>query len=196
MARKTRSRIRARLRGVRRSKLLDLLPNGSIGCEIGVWKGDFSVQILETVQPRELHLVDPWRFADEGRYDEAWYGGALARTQDDMDQIYEGVKRRLRNPIEQGIAVIHRSESATVAPTFADDYFDWIYIDGNHLYGYVMADLVGFTPKVKRAGLVTGDDYANPGWWEDGVRRAVDQFVASGAVDAVSLSDQFILRRP
>ena len=59
-----------------------------------------------------------------------------------------------------------------------------------------MADLVGFTPKVKRGGLVTGDDYANPGWWEDGVRRAVDQFVASGAVDAVSLSDQFILRRP
>ena len=198
IARKIRSRIGGRLRGVaagRRSGLLDLLPKSSVGCEIGVWKGDFSVQILETVEPRELHLVDPWWFADEAGYVQAWYGGALARTQDDMDQIYEGVKRRLRVPIDQGIVVIHRSESATVAITFADDYFDWVYIDGNHVYEYVMADLVGFTPKVKHGGLVTGDDYANRGWWEDGVRRAVDQFVASGAVEAVSRSDQFILKR-
>jgi hypothetical protein len=141
IARKIRSGIGGRLRGLaagRRSGLLDLLPKSSVGCEIGVWKGDFSVQILETVEPRELHLVDPWWFADEAGYVEAWYGGALARTQDDMDQIYEGVKRRLRVPIDQGIVVIHRSESATVALTFADDYFDWVYIDGNHLYEYVI----------------------------------------------------------
>ena len=195
IARKIRSRIARDLPSGRRSGLLDLLPKGSIGCEIGVWKGDFSLQILETVEPRELHLVDPWRFADEAGYDRAWYGGAHAHSQDDMNQIYEGVKKRLRVPIEQGVVVIHRSESATAAPTFPDGYFDWIYIDGNHLYEYVIADLVGFTPKVKHGGLLTGDDYATRGWWDDGVRRAVDEFAAAGTVEPVSLDDQFILKR-
>jgi hypothetical protein len=198
IARTIRSRIGERLRRIafeRRSELLGLLPRGSVGCEIGVWKGDFSAQILKTVKPRELHLVDPWRFASEAGYDEAWYGGALARSQEDMDRIYEGVKKRFRVPIEEGVVVIHRFESAAVAPTFADDYFDWIYIDGNHLYEYVRADLESFTPKVRSGGLVTGDDYGDPGWWKDGVRRAVDEFVASGAVEAISLSNQFILRR-
>jgi hypothetical protein len=41
------------------------------------------------------------------------------------------------------------------------------------------------------------DDYGSPGWWLDGVRRAVDDFVATGAVEAVAdLGSQFVMRRP
>jgi hypothetical protein len=80
--------------GETRMRLLRMLPRNSVGCEVGVWKGDFSAQILAVVKPRELHLIDPWVFADRPSYADAWYGGALARSQADMDRIYAGVLRR------------------------------------------------------------------------------------------------------
>ena len=52
-----------------------------------------------------------------------------------------------------------------------------------------------FASKVKRGGLIAGDDYASAGWWGDGVRRAVDEFVQSGGCEVVSLDDQFVFKR-
>src|SRR2546430_9287984 len=43
-----------------RAFLFKMLPRGSVGAEIGVWKGDFSKLLLRRVRPAELHLVDPW----------------------------------------------------------------------------------------------------------------------------------------
>lgn len=50
---------------------------------------------------------------------------------------------------------------------------------------------------VKSGGLITGDDYGDGGWWQGGVKRAVDEFVReSGAVDVVAIKKcQFILRK-
>ena len=42
-----------------RAALLRRLPARSTGAEIGVWKGDFSALILDTVRPARLYLVDP-----------------------------------------------------------------------------------------------------------------------------------------
>jgi hypothetical protein len=62
--------MRIRRRGGRRF-LLGLLPRGSVGAEIGVWRGDFSAWILRTVRPARLHLIDPWAFRSGGEYREA-----------------------------------------------------------------------------------------------------------------------------
>jgi hypothetical protein len=41
-----------------------------------------------------------------------------------------------------------------------------------------------------------GVKYATGGWWQGGVKRAVDEFVASGAVEVVVIRNrQFVLRR-
>ena len=39
---------------------------------------------------------------------------------------------------------MHRSTSAEAALTFDDEYFDWVYIDGDHSYEAVLADLRAF----------------------------------------------------
>jgi hypothetical protein len=70
-------------------------------------------------------------------------------------------------------------------------------VDGDHLYEAVRADLELFDPKLKTDGLLAGDDYGMPGWWDDGVTRAVDEFVAGRGYEIVTLAaNQFVLRKP
>ena len=172
------------------------MPRGSTCAEIGVFAGDFSERILEVVRPVRLHLIDPWRHETDAEYRRAWYGDAKGGGQTRMDEVHAAVCRRFAGAVASGIAVIHRAPSAEAAALFADEYFDWVYIDGNHRYEFVKADLERYAPKVKRGGLIAGDDYQVAGWWEDGVTKAVDEYVALGRCDVVSTGgNQFILRK-
>ena len=50
-----------------------------------------------------------------------------------------------------------------VAETFADGYFDFVYIDGAHDYANVLRDLQSYAPKVATSGALLGDDYCEMG---------------------------------
>jgi len=50
----------------RREELLKYFPKGGVGVEIGVAQGDYSAEILQSAQPGELHLIDPWSHAETG----------------------------------------------------------------------------------------------------------------------------------
>jgi hypothetical protein len=41
---------------------------------------------------------------------------------------------------------------------------------------------------------MTGDDYGSFGWWEGGVKRAVDELVASRRPEVLLLTSHFALR--
>ena len=41
------------------------MPTGGLCVEIGVWRGEFSSEILSVIKPDCLVLVDPWRSFDE-----------------------------------------------------------------------------------------------------------------------------------
>jgi hypothetical protein len=51
---------------------------------------------------------------------------------------------------------------------FADGFADAIYLDGDHRYGSVLADLAAWRGKVRAGGIIAGHD-----WWMPEVRRAV-----------------------
>jgi hypothetical protein len=174
-----------------------MLPRASVGAEIGVWHGDFSARILRTVRPAKLHLIDPWTFMGTEAYRDAWYGGKLAADQTAMDDLHASVVRRFAREIAAGGVEVHRSTSVEASRRFPTAYFDWVYVDGDHLYEAVRADLELFDPKLKTDGLLAGDDYGMPGWWDDGVTRAVDEFVAGRGYEIVTLAaHQFVLRKP
>jgi hypothetical protein len=179
-----------------RDFLLELLPKRSVGAEIGVHEGDFSEQVLAQVHPRKLHLIDPWKHEVEEKYRGAMYGGLAEEGQREMDKRYEGVCRRFREEISAGVVSTHRGYSSDVFDQFADGTFDWVYVDGNHLYEFVKQDLELYFPKTKAGGYLAGDDYALAGWWEDGVTKAVDEFAKKNAVEVVALRNhQFVLRK-
>jgi hypothetical protein len=178
-----------------RETLLRAMPRGSVCAEVGVHLGDFSQQILAEVHPRELHLIDPWKYEASETYAESLYGGAQGGSQATMDERYAGVRARFRREIAARRVVVHRATSEEAVRAFPDGYLDWVYIDGNHQYEFARQDLALFAAKLRPGGFLTGDDYADGGWWQGGVKRAVDEFVRAGGATLVSTEGaQFILR--
>lgn len=82
----------------------------------------------------------------------------------------------------------HKMTSVDAAKLFDDKSLDFVFIDANHKYDYVSADIAAWFPKVKSGGIISGHDYnademffAGPNetmgvWPEEGVVRAVDEF--------------------
>lgn len=167
---------RAELKRYAREAMLLRLPPGSAGLEIGVDEGDFSAQILEVAEPRQLHLMDPWEHHNDETYKDSCYGG-LERGQREMDEKYDKVLGRFQKEIVSGKVVVHRVYSDMV-DELKDSSLDWVYIDANHQYEFVAADLERCRRKVKGGGFILGDDYGINGWFNSGVTKAVDEFVS------------------
>ena len=170
-----------------REAILAQLPVGSVGAEIGVHRGDFSVTLLRHVRARRLYLIDPWRFADDPLKSSSWYGGSQGRGQANIDRRYRRVLRRFADEIRTGTVIVHRGSSVDVAAKIPDASLDWVYIDGDHSYEGVSADLRTYVPKLRKGGLLAGDDYSrSPAWWGEGLRRAVHEFVQAHDAEAAS----------
>jgi hypothetical protein len=179
-----------------REQLLQAMPSHAICAEIGVWEGDFSRRMLDQTSPAKLHLIDPWRYEQDITYKDSLYGGQIGGSQTHLDAVYARVCKRFAPEVVAGQVHIHRGDSHAVCEQFEDEYFDWIYIDGNHLYEFAIRDLRMYHHKVKPGGFLTGDDYAEGGWWQGGVKQAVDEFVAEGLGQLIQIHQkQYILRK-
>jgi hypothetical protein len=165
-----------RVLGDPREKLLKRMPKNAVCAEVGVWKGDFSQMILDRTIPKELHLIDPWAYQTD--FGERLFGGLVAQSQKDMDAIFSGVQSRFSSyPNVQ----YHRAYSKEAVSELHANQFDWISIDGNHYYDFVLEDLQQYAPLLKSGGLLTGDDYKWTSPELNGdlpVKRAVQDFIA------------------
>lgn len=83
------------------------------------------------------------------------------------------------------------------AQGFSRCSFDWVYIDANQTESHVGDDLRAWWPLVRPGGWLTGDDYGLEGWWGDGVRLAVDEFIKrTPMADVAVIGTQFMLQKP
>nr|QOI90344.1 hypothetical protein HWQ62_00207 [Pyramimonas orientalis virus] len=140
------------------------------GVEIGVKEGEFSKHLLSNWNCKQLYLVDPWITQSSNKYDE---------THHNHSSDYETCKNNVQ-PF-MGKYQFIRDFSHNAHKLFENEYFDFIYIDGNHSYEAVLEDLNDWYPKLKQNGLICGDDYTvkpidNVFGYEFGVKKAVDEF--------------------
>lgn len=117
----------------------------TVGAEIGVDKGEFSEKFCKA--GLKLYAIDPWKYDDD--YTDS-------RTQERLDYLYEHTKRVL-SPFPD--VEIIRKTSMDAVKDFANDSLDFVYIDGNHQLKYVIEDLVEWSKKLKRGGIICGHDY-------------------------------------
>jgi hypothetical protein len=158
--------IGARLGRPRRWRYLERLPKDGIGAEIGVYRGDFTPDLIRVTEARHVHLIDPWWTLRES-YDEQWFETS------DTREAYELAQLRLAGqPV-----TFHVADDRDVLPTFPDHYFDWVYLDSSHRYDDTVEELELLRMKLKPSGVLAGHD-----WFEDpthgqyGVVPAVREF--------------------
>lgn len=121
--------------------------------EVGVHYGRNLFEVNDTFAKHpdsELHCIDPWVDYDE--YPE--YKG-------EQTSIYEQFEKNKDSlPEEKSKKIhVHRGLSHKMIPTLEDDYFDIIYIDGNHEPEFAMEDGVLAFRKLKKGGYIIFDDF-------------------------------------
>ncbi len=157
-----------------RRKFLQKLPNGGVAVEIGVWQGVFSTTILELIQPEKLVLIDPWTHINDDSHAEAFVG-RTGKTK--MDRIFDKVSAKFATEIKAGQVALMRDFSVPALAQFDDESIAFAYVDGDHSYEGVKADLAALLPKMTKGGIMAFDDYHRRGWWGDGVIRAINEFL-------------------
>lgn len=128
------------------------------GAEIGVCKGQFSKVMLEKIPDLTLYCVDPWC-----AYDRLPQERATAR----FEIALERLKRYPR-------AKIIRKTSMGALEDVEDNSLDFVYIDGMHDFDHVMMDLICWSKKVKKGGIVSGHDYYM--FYQSGIVQAVNAY--------------------
>lgn len=130
-----------------------------VGVEVGVARGLNSVNILSSLNMKELFLVDP--------YKEFYTFDGTVRNFSHMKKSAMGRLGGFTNA-----TFVFKDSKEVVGNDFAGKTFDFVYLDGCHCYPDVLNDLKSLYPLVNRDyGVFGGHDYGIVD-----VRRAVGDF--------------------
>lgn len=124
------------------------------GAEIGVEQGLFSQSLLKANPELKLYLIDPWKCGPNSFINNN--GDIIKATQAIIDTFYESTVDRLKT--YRNIFVI-RKTSMDALKEIEDKSLDFVYIDANHHFDYVMKDIIEWSKKVRPGGIVSGHDY-------------------------------------
>jgi predicted O-methyltransferase YrrM len=119
------------------------------GAEIGVYKGAYSNDMLNRI-PGIEHLTGVDLFMHYDKY-------LKNDVQLDVAVVYDEAKAVYDSHGEK--ATLIKGWSTEVAKTIPDGSLDFIFIDGNHTYEFVVADLAAWEPKLRPGGIFFGHDF-------------------------------------
>jgi predicted O-methyltransferase YrrM len=131
--------------------------------ELGTWQGASAIPVARSIRRwgGTITCVDTWGGEVDGTHDrqQPWMLLSCAR-----------------NIALGGVSGNIRLIPATTAEAAAwwTEPIDYLYIDADHSYDGVVADLYSWVPFVKPGGLLLGDDYGNTLF--PGVKTAWDEF--------------------
>ncbi len=155
--------------------------NCQVICEVGVQEGKHFKLMIEH-NPKIAVAVDPW--FDNGTVSRN--GSGYSQTA--LDEQYASLKELAK---EKPFIQVLRECSVDAALLYPDEYFDFVYIDGDHTYEAVLEDVSSWYPKVKKGGFLVGDDYINVTKIRNGLKfgviKAVNEFAASNNLQVYQL---------
>ncbi len=146
-----------------------IFPKNAIGLELGIFRGDLAGNVVRELNPKMYHMIDPWIYRPGWENKE--YKGMPIADQDFVEWMYEDICKDFDLPNVK----IHRGFSHDFINEFEDEYFDFIYVDAGHKYKQVLSDLTLYYPKLKKGGLMSGDDWLLEEG-KNGVKEAVLEF--------------------
>jgi SAM-dependent methyltransferase len=149
-----------------RLDLADWLPKNSVAAELGVFKGEYSSELIKRTEPREFYMVDLFdRVFTSGGVDGYHEETAdLRLVHDDLRSVYAD---------KPNIHIV-RSEILAWLNELPVDFLDWAYLDASHSYPATIEELPAMRRVVRPDGYLCGHDY-HPDFQ---LKAAVDEFIA------------------
>ncbi len=143
------------LKGVNRQELYKLFASlgYTIGCEVGVEKGKNAQDMFEYIPNLKLYAVDPYKQHTRCS------NGATGYLRHWDNRYLRAVKRQAQKRLQGKNAVIIEKFSEDGVKDILDSSLDFVYIDGDHSYDFVMQDIIIWGRKVRKGGIVSGHDY-------------------------------------
>jgi len=124
-----------------------------VGCEIGLEKGKNAQTMFECIPNLKLYAVDPYKQHSRCSNKASSYLGL-------WDEHYlEGIKEQAQKRMQGRNAIIIEKFSEDAAHNIPDNSLDFVYIDGDHSYDFVLQDVILWGRKVRKGGIVSGHDY-------------------------------------
>ena len=131
-----------------------------VGAEIGVHRGGYSEILCKNNPGLKLYGIDPYKAYDQ------------YNDQKQVDEYHEEARTKLA-PYDYHFVEKFSSDAAA---DLADNSLDFVYIDGNHDYDNVTADITLWSEKVRPGGIISGHDYIRFRSEQHGVVAAVTAY--------------------
>lgn len=131
------------------------------GVEVGVKKGEFSKVLCEKNPNIELYCVDPWS----------------TKLSTNSNRYYKTAVQTL-SPYN---AKLLKMNSMDALKNFPDESLDFAYIDANHSFDFCCPDIIFWSQKVRKGGIVGCHDYF--AHYKGGVMKAVDAYTHCHHID-------------
>lgn len=154
--------------------VLDMLPKGGVGAEIGVFRGHFTALICEIAQPRRLYLIDPWT-----KLGETFGWGEEYTCFDTLTTL------AAREDSRAHAARFPQTESILIEDIYPEcreqvlDLLDFAYLDAGHQYQRTYWELSQVATQMAPGAFILGDDWdPRPGSEHHGVWQAIMTFTA------------------
>jgi len=143
------------------------------GAEIGVAGGYYSLELCNYIPNLELLCIDPWeRYAENPR-------GQVNQ---------EGMYNRTKEVLAPYNVKLIKAMSMDAVRDVPMESLDFVYIDGHHGFDYVIQDLVEWSKRVKKGGIISGHDYYR--FRLAGVVDAVDAYIKAHQINEWFICDE------
>lgn len=142
--------------------------------EVGTHRAVFASQFLE-VWPGSIDGIDHWDIPPSYEYQASLLPDRGNTREDDLK-----VALKARDRFLPRLNLI-RTFSQEVVAGYRNSSLDMVYLDGDHAYEAVLADLIAWFPKIRDGGIIAGHDVVCcgevNGGWSGGIQRAIEDFL-------------------
>lgn len=147
-----------------------------VAVEIGTGFGENALSLLHELSIERLYCIDPFVPYLDG--------------DDKIQTIYSSMSEHTLKSLLKFKNVTFIRKFSSEACEEIPENVDFVYIDGNHSYKYVLADLRDYYPLIHEKGIIAGHDVL----WSS-VRKSLDDFCREKTIRPFVLPPDWIITK-
>ena len=152
-----------------------------VGCEVGLFRGRNARSMFREIPGLKLYGVEP-------------YGDQPSSTRHKTIPRYDRNRKMMAARLKNRNIILIENFSEIAVQEIPYDSLDFVYIDGDHSYDYVMTDIILWARRVRPGGIISGHDYILPGEYRHkfdiNVAQAVDDYISVHKIENWYLTDK------